>query len=144
MNGVAKKDGRHYAICINVEPSVAARSAELSVDTRHDDSRQETTTRAIQSGLEVERGKDIAIKVVLTEDDGSTAVAAQILSVKALVPVDMSQRRLQALKAVSQQCSNCTEIETGRVPAQTSELVANLRLRDDTTSVRMYVVSVEL
>ena len=127
-------------MCVDLRGSTQS----ASVNTTRKETWQGPMTSTFQSHVEMGRGKSSPVKLMLLEDDGSTAVFAQSLSVRALVTGGMGHGSVQQPKAISQVCSNCSEVELPSVPAQTARLVADMRLASDTERVRLYVMSVEL
>ena len=149
MDGVARNDGRHYAICVDLGGSVPL--GEGGVDgggaDYADEKGEGEVKRTFQSTVEVTRGKEFGVKVVLMEDDGSTAVIAESLGLKALVGREELQgSRFQKPRAVEQKCSDCAEVGLKNVPANTARLGADVMLGEGTKTekVMMFVVAVEL
>ena len=141
LDGVARDGGRHYAICVNLAGSIPRNISAMGGDQNGEG--EVTTT--VQSAIEVGKGADFAAQIVMLEDDGFTAVVAQNLSINALIVGNIQQGGLwQTPRAVSQRCSNCTQVGLASVPPTAVRLSANVHLQDHIESVRLYVVALEV
>lgn len=149
MDGLARNEGRHYAVCVDLGGSMplgggdTGPGGEAEAEADRDGKREVITT--YQSTMEVGRGKELGVKVFLMEDDGATAVLAESLSLKAWVGRDGQQGSvLQKPRSLSQRCRDCAEVGLKNVPANTPSLRVDGRLGKDTKDLKMYVVAVEL
>ena len=141
LDGVARDGGRHYAICVNLAGLIPRNSSAMG---EYQSGEGEVTT-TFQSAIEVGNGAHFAAQIVMMKDDGLTAVVAQSLSINALIVGNAQQGGLwQTPKAVSQRCSNCTQVGLASVPPTAARLSANIRLQDHIQSARLYVVAVEV
>ena len=156
MDAMARREKRHYAICVDLGVSVPlggeqeAGGGKGENNGKGDGSRdkelkREVVEETIYSTVEVGLGKDFGVKVLLMEDDGTTTVFAESLDMKALVREGAQQARsTEKPRALLEHCDDCAEVELPMVPADTAILSAKVNLREDSKNVRMYVVSVEL
>ena len=158
MDATARKEKRHYALCIDLEGSVPLGQEQEGGSERGSNNgngnrgggrdgelKRDVMEKTLHSTMEVGLNNDFGVKVLLMEDDGKTAVFAESLSMKALVREGTRQGSLtQKPRALSEHCDDCTEVELPLVPADTAFLSAKVSLREDSKNVRMYVVSVEL
>lgn len=142
LDGVARDEGKHYAICVNLTGLTPKNVSTLG----QEQSEEGEVTNTIQSAIKVDRGRYIAAQIVMMEDKGSTTIMAQSLSLNALIAGNAQQHGdlWQIPNAVSQRCSNCTQVGLASVSPTAARLSANVRLQDHTKSVRLYVVVVEV
>ena len=142
LDGVARDERKHYAICVNLAGLTPKNVSALG----QEQSGEGEVTNTIQSAIKVDRGRYIAAQIVVMEDKGSTAIMAQSLSLNALIAGNAQQHGdlWQIPKAVGQRCSNCTQVGLASVPPTAARLSADVRLQDHTKSVRLYVVVVEV
>ncbi|KAL8795433.1 MAG: hypothetical protein Q9195_002022 [Heterodermia aff. obscurata] len=143
LDGVARDGGKHYAICVNLAGLIPRNDSAIRGEQGEGEGE---ATKTIQSAIEVGNGRYFAAQIFMMEDDGSfTAVVAQSLSLNALIAGNAPQGGLwQRPKAVSQRCSNCTQVGLASVPPTAARLSANVRLQDHVESARLYVVAVEV
>ena len=144
MDGVATNTGRHYAVCVNLMGFVSTGTSALGAPGGSGGS-EVKGVRKMQSAIEVAMGSDFAVQLVLMEKNASQAVIAQSLAIKALVPKKLQQGAVwQTRKAVPRHCSNCNQVGLVSVPAQTAMLAGDIRLRNSTKNVQMYMVAFEV
>ena len=141
LDGVARDEGKHYAICVNLAGLVLRNGSALGGEQR----REGQVTKTIQSAIEVGGGRHFAAQIVTMEDESFTAVVARSLSINALIADNPQQGDLWPTpKAVAQRCSNCTQTGLASVPPTATILSAKVDLQDYVESARLYVVAVEV